>query len=98
MAKKEAITQNESVLLTDTAVTAQPKATQVTPSARPGLRQIAQWYKFPLLVFLLSLLFMCLLVAAYKLGQHSVSDDSDMPYQHNEQMWNGDDFGPRYRS
>jgi hypothetical protein len=48
MAKKEAITQNESVLSTDTDVTAQPKATHVTPSARPGLRQIAQWYKFPL--------------------------------------------------
>ena len=106
MAKKDSTvttSTEESVLLTDTpSRTTEPVTRdEVTPvEQRPGVRQIAGWYKFPLLLILLSLVMIGLLVAAYKLGQHNPEGGTwrgnrydDMPM-----MRDYDGYGPRFRS
>lgn len=100
--KTQAGASDEPVLLTDTTRTVDDVSDErgATPAEqRPGVRQIASWYKFPLLLLLLSLVMVCLLVAAYKLGQHNPEGGTrrgnryDMPMMHDY-----DGYGPRYRS
>lgn len=77
MAKKE-ITTDDKVLLTTTEPAQVTTAKEVQPveaTTRSSLRQFAGWYKFPLLLLALALLFIVLLVVAYKLGQRSVRGD-----------------------
>ncbi|MGB4967066.1 MAG: hypothetical protein WBO35_02585 [Candidatus Saccharimonadales bacterium] len=100
MAKKETTAKDNGPLTTpgpSPAIAQEVSPGKVnSPATRPSLRQVASWYKFPLLLLLLSLSFIVLLVTAYKLGQRSMRDyEGDMPYQRGQMMRDYDMGGRR---
>jgi len=107
MAKKDTpITEsnNDPILMTDNSVRSTPPVVKTETAAttpltenRPGLRQIAKWYKFPLLVLLLSLVFVGLLLAAYNLGQRNPDENVRYDTLRRDRMLRDyDGYGPHF--